>query len=57
VPPHPVNRTVWCAGRGRSARVDFVEWVTTGILHRSVQQCSLRGPDGRCDEACRYDSA
>jgi hypothetical protein len=51
VPPHRVSRTVWCAGKRRSARVDFVEWVDTGMVHRSVQGCSLRA-DGRCDAAC-----
>jgi len=55
VPPHPVSRTVWCAGRHRSAEVDFVESVVTGLVYRVVQRCSLRGPDGRCDEACRYE--
>jgi len=55
VPPHPVSRTVWCAGRHRSAEVDFVESVVTGLVHRSVQRCSLRDADGGCDEACRYE--
>jgi hypothetical protein len=56
VPPHHVSRTVWCPARHRSARVDFVESVNTGMVHRSIQQCPLRGPDGHCDEACRYVS-
>ena len=56
LPPHAMSRMVWCAGRGRSARVDFTEWVHTGMVHRSVRQCSLRGADGHCDEACRYQS-
>jgi hypothetical protein len=34
VPPHPVSRTVCCAGRHRSAEVDFVESVVTGLIHR-----------------------
>jgi len=57
VPPHPVMLSGWCAGRHRSAEVDFVESVVTGMVHRSVQRCSLRDPDGRCDEACRYTLA
>ena len=52
VPPHRVSRTVWCTERRQSARVDFVERVVTGMVRRSVQQCSLRGPDGRCDTSC-----
>ena len=56
VPPHPVSQTVWCPGRHRSARVDFVECVNTGMVHRSVRQCSLRGSGGSCDEACRHGS-
>ena len=52
VPPHPVRQTLWCAGRRHSARVDFVEWVETGMVHRSVERCSLRAPEGRCDAAC-----
>jgi hypothetical protein len=55
VPPHPVSRRVWCAGRRRSAAVDFMESMVTGVVHRSVRQCSLRDPDGHCDEACRYE--
>lgn len=54
--PYPVTRTVWCAARHRSADVDFVESVVTGMVHRSVQRCSLRDSDG-CDEACRYEPA
>jgi hypothetical protein len=57
VPPHPVSRTVWCAARRSNARVDFVEWVKTGMMHRSVQQCSLRVARGSCDESCRHGSA
>ena len=56
VPPHPVSRTLWCASRRGNARVDFVEWVKTGMVHRSVQQCSLRGTGESCDESCRYSS-
>ena len=52
VPPHRISRRVWCAGRQRRTRVDFIEWVDTGMVHRSVQQCALRGADGRCDGAC-----
>ena len=55
VPPHPVSQRVWCAGRHRSADVDFVESVVTGMVHRSVQRCSLRDTDGCCDEACCYE--
>ena len=57
VPPHPVNRTVWCTGARHSARVDFVEWVETGMVRRSVQRCSLRGTDGRCNAACCHEPA
>ena len=57
VPPHPVSRTVWCAAKRHSARVDFVEWVETGLVRRSVQQCSLRGADGRCNAACCHEPA
>ncbi len=56
LPPHGVNLTVWCPSRHRTARVDFVEWVNTGMVHRSVRQCSLRGIDGSCDEACRHSA-
>lgn len=56
VPAHPVSRTVWCASRRSNARVDFVEWMKTGMVQRSVQQCSLRRAGERCDEACRYPS-
>lgn len=52
VPPYAVSRSVWCAERGRRADLDFIEWVDTGMVHRTVQRCSLRGPDGRCSEAC-----
>jgi len=55
VPPHPVSRRVWCAGRHQGADVGFVESVVTGIVHRSVQRCSLRGTDGCCDAACCYE--
>jgi len=54
VPPRHLARTVWCAGCHRSARVDFVEWVETGMVRRSVQQCSLLSAGSRCDAACRY---
>jgi len=54
VPSHPVTRRVWCASRQQRADVDFVETVVTGMVHRSVQRCSLHSPDSRCDEACRY---
>jgi hypothetical protein len=54
VPPHPVSRRVWCAARRQSADVDFVESVVTGLVHRSVQRCSLRDTDGGCDAACCY---
>jgi hypothetical protein len=56
VPPHPVSRTVWCASRRSNARVDFVEWVKTGMVHRSVRQCSLRATGGSCDESCCHGS-
>ena len=56
VAPHSVSRTVWCAGRCSNARVDFVEWISTGMVHRSVQQCSLRASGGSCDEACCQSS-
>jgi hypothetical protein len=55
VPPHQLSRTVWCAGRGQRADVDFVESVVTGMVHRAVQRCSLRGADGPCDAACCYE--
>ena len=55
VPPHPVSRRVWCAGRHQRADVDFVESVVTGLVHRSVQRCSLRSTDGACDAACCYE--
>lgn len=54
VPPHHVRRTVWCTGRHRSARVDFVEWVETGMVRRSIQGCPLRGAHGSCDGACSH---
>jgi hypothetical protein len=54
VSPHPVSRRVWCAAKHCSAEVDFVESVMTGMVHRSVQRCSLHDTDGRCDEVCRY---
>jgi len=57
VPPYPVSRRVWCEAKHQSADVDFVESVVTGMVHRSVQQCSLRGSDGRCDGACCYEPA
>jgi len=53
--PHPVSRRVWCAGKHRSADVDFVESVMTGMVHRSVQRCSLRDTDSSCDEACCHE--
>ena len=51
-PPRRVSRSVWCAARGQHATVDFVEHVETGLIMRSVQRCSLRGPDGRCAQQC-----
>ena len=56
VPPHPVSRRVWCASKHRSAEVDFVESVVTGMVRKSVERCSLRGTDESCDEACRYET-
>ncbi len=56
VPPHAVSRTVWCAARQRRARVDFVEWVRTGMADRSIRQCSIRGAD-RCHGACSRQQA
>ena len=57
VPPHQVSRSVWCAGRHRSARVDFIERVDTGMVRRSVRRCSLRDVADRCDAACSRQSA
>jgi hypothetical protein len=55
VPPHRVRRRVWCAGKRRSADVEFKEWVDTGMIHRSVERCSLRAAEGDCDAACQYE--
>jgi hypothetical protein len=57
VPPRQVSRSVWCPERHRGARVDFVEWVDTGMVHRSVRQCSLRGVTDRCDGTCSRQPA
>jgi hypothetical protein len=55
VPPHRVSRRVWCAAKRRRAEVEFTEWVDTGMVHRSVERCSLRAAEGDCDAACRYE--
>jgi hypothetical protein len=52
-----VTRTVWCATRRQNVPVDFVEWMDTGMVHRSVRQCALRSPSDQCDGACSYPSA
>jgi hypothetical protein len=54
VPPHPVSRRVWCEDKHRSADVDFTESVVTGMVHRSVQHCSLLGTHEACSGACCY---
>jgi hypothetical protein len=52
-PSRRVSRALWCDAQQNHAVVEFVERVQTGMVIRSVLQCSLRGSGHRCGEECR----
>jgi hypothetical protein len=53
--PHPVLRWVRCPRYGRTAYVEFIERMRTGIVTRTVQRCPLRRPGEGCGERCTWE--
>jgi hypothetical protein len=53
-PPRRVTRAVWCPSRNRRAIVDFTERVDTGLVVRTVEQCSLLDEGERCSGPCAH---
>jgi hypothetical protein len=51
-PPRRVTRTLWCPTLHRRATIDVRERVSTGMVIRDLERCSLLDEGEQCHRAC-----